>query len=968
MRALFAQQSISTKTLAVLAFTMIAFGVITFGISRSVVTSGFQDLEDREAALNVDRALAGFSAEISDLNTIAGGIASADAITALLSAASTGLDTNQLSSGFFAQVAIDGIVVVDTDGRVRYEKHVDLRSGETSSVVPRLIQQVSMLSALENMYTRLSEKGSVEGLLSQGVSTGALTSAIEFLNEQGQFQELVRRLARVGALRDLVESSTINPSLGAFFEGIAQEYSLDDLMETIIQTQVVGPDYRSRIASGLLGGDEPILFVQWPIFAAVRSGDELLGSILIARTVTPALGARIAERTQTDIQVLSVARGDVPPVVAEQLSRLGTESIRVQSSGSTQIYETLIDAAGANAIVVALTLPRDIVAQGAATQRYLLAGLVGVGIFTTVVFAFVLRWLILIRITRLHRELESIASAEGGLTHVTVIGDDEIAGLAAQVNSTLESLSGAEASVRIRTERLSLLALLQGTVISGSGLPEALGNIASRVRSFTGADLVAIEIYGDEGMHVIATETAAHERLMIRDGARHSASLELTNPRHLSDEEVNLVQRALSISGFPNIFAVPMPYRDTMAGVIDVCWTGRHDLAAGDIEILREVGNQAAIAVRSIADHEELEQLARNLEDRVQERTSELNAIIASMVDGLLVIDAAQHIAYMNPAHGVLFGVDPKLMIGAPLSQFRDTVQHNMRPVADSQRTLFSVLDGHGHDEYSFEMQIATPNPIQVLVQVFSIPGPNGDLTGVLTRDVTGERTLDDRRDTFISITSHELRTPMATAMGFIELLLTMDPGPEVRKEWLGDILRNMKRLTDIVDKLLNVSRIRSGKMTIDTQGFALASVVDEIVPQIQTLTTRHEFHISVPNQLNVRADRDKLVQVLFNLVENAVKYSPNGGSVTILATSLKANNRVRVAVIDQGMGIAMDQADLFKPFVRITRAETESIGGTGLGLYIVKELVEAMGGEIGFESQLNIGTTFWFTLPEWAN
>ncbi len=186
-----------------------------------------------------------------------------------------------------------------------------------------------------------------------------------------------------------------------------------------------------------------------------------------------------------------------------------------------------------------------------------------------------------------------------------------------------------------------------------------------------------------------------------------------------------------------------------------------------------------------------------------------------------------------------------------------------------------------------------------------------------------------------------------------------------MRRQWLEHINRDSKRLSSIVDQMLNVSRIQSGKLTVRLEHIKLRGVIDEVLHGLRPTTPRHTLVTEIPADLpRAVADRDKVFQVLVNLISNGIKYSPNGGQVTIRAKVDMDGGRVVVEVEDQGIGIAGDDLNgLFTTFHRVRRPETELIRGTGLGLYIVKGLVELMGGRVWVDSKLNEGSTFSFSL-----
>lgn len=220
-------------------------------------------------------------------------------------------------------------------------------------------------------------------------------------------------------------------------------------------------------------------------------------------------------------------------------------------------------------------------------------------------------------------------------------------------------------------------------------------------------------------------------------------------------------------------------------------------------------------------------------------------------------------------------------------------------------------------------------------------------------------------RDTFVSVASHELRTPLTTILGYADLLLRRDPPDVTRKRWLKNIFNNSQRVTAMVDDLLNVNRIHSGKTNIKLERVRLSDVLDETLSLTMESTGKHEFVVDIESDLpDVLVDRDKFHQVVENLLSNAVKYSPNGGHITLSAHNDQERHQIVVSVADEGIGIGPADKDLlFTTFHRIQRPETQGIRGSGLGLYIAKEWTEAMGGKIWCESELNKGSTFFVAI-----
>ncbi len=229
----------------------------------------------------------------------------------------------------------------------------------------------------------------------------------------------------------------------------------------------------------------------------------------------------------------------------------------------------------------------------------------------------------------------------------------------------------------------------------------------------------------------------------------------------------------------------------------------------------------------------------------------------------------------------------------------------------------------------------------------------------ILVRDVS-------MRDSFVSIASHELRTPLTSIMGYAELLIQRDPPEATRKQWLKTIYANSEKIATMVDELLNITRIHSGKLKLKLEKAGLPGIIDEQMTIIREATCKHEFIVNlVPDIPEVLIDRTKFGQIIGNLLSNAVKYSPKGGRIVISARNDLQDHHVVVSIADEGIGIGpADKDELFTTFHRIQRPETQGIRGSGLGLYIAKEWTEAMGGRIWLESELNRGSTFFVSVP----
>lgn len=357
------------------------------------------------------------------------------------------------------------------------------------------------------------------------------------------------------------------------------------------------------------------------------------------------------------------------------------------------------------------------------------------------------------------------------------------------------------------------------------------------------------------------------------------------------------------------------------------------------------------------------------------ETSTQLSQVFSSMPTGLVLLDSQGRVLRHNPAWLSVWGLGP-LVLGDSFHVPWDLVPHLLARLTDP----LGLTDfGAAGQRNPLDVQTTTVrlrNPHQEL-HVLSVPTRDtfDQLTGRLwvVSDVTREREADRLKSEFISVVSHELRTPLTSILGYTELLLAREFAPKEQKEFVKTVYDEANHLSQIVEDLLGVSRLESGNVKLNQWVVSLRQLVSEIIAQLNIhLTNRHRLVIDMPPQLPpVYVDRDKVKQILFNLLTNAVKYSPRGGEITLNVTETELppdhppGRFLRLAVIDTGMGISEeDLPRIWERFYRVDNSNTRRIGGTGLGLSIVKSLVELHGGRIWVESVVGKGSTFYVTLP----
>jgi len=243
----------------------------------------------------------------------------------------------------------------------------------------------------------------------------------------------------------------------------------------------------------------------------------------------------------------------------------------------------------------------------------------------------------------------------------------------------------------------------------------------------------------------------------------------------------------------------------------------------------------------------------------------------------------------------------------------------------------------------------------------------NGEITGAskIARDISEKKQDELRKSDFIGMVSHELKTPLTSLTALIQVLhqkLQKNEDPFVTSA-LGKANQQVKKMGNMINGFLNISRLESGKIIIDKQQFNLEELIIETVSETELTVSSHQILIEPCHALSINADRDKIASVISNLISNAVKYSPKGKTITVKCEVME--NSAVFSVKDEGMGIkAQDIDKLFERYYRVSTNHTRHISGFGIGLYLSAEIIQRHGGRIWVESESGVGSTFYFSLP----
>jgi len=376
----------------------------------------------------------------------------------------------------------------------------------------------------------------------------------------------------------------------------------------------------------------------------------------------------------------------------------------------------------------------------------------------------------------------------------------------------------------------------------------------------------------------------------------------------------------------------------------------------------------------------ELKRLYGALEKKVLQRTKDLEeirskneAILTSIGDGLVVVDKEGKIVYINKSFEEMLGWKAQEIIGKSMVEVVPREDVNGIKVLFEERILTQVLAGQ-----KFVADFTNPfcyvRKNKSSFPASSIMAPvvlRGKIVGAVEvfRDITKEKEIDKAKTEFVSLASHQLRTPLSTVSWYSEMLLAGDAGEVTvdQKKYLEEIYHGNQRMVDLVNTLLDVSRIEMGTFMVEPKPTDIVRLAESVIDEqkLQISEKKLKFSPSFGGDIPLmRADPKLLRMVIQNLLSNAVKYTPDGGKIE-MSIFMENKKNVLLTVEDAGYGIPKNQQD--KIFTKLFRADNvigKDTEGTGLGLYIAKSIVEQAKGKISFDSIENKGTTFYVSLP----
>jgi PAS domain S-box-containing protein len=461
---------------------------------------------------------------------------------------------------------------------------------------------------------------------------------------------------------------------------------------------------------------------------------------------------------------------------------------------------------------------------------------------------------------------------------------------------------------------------------------------------------------------------AGFAQWVLLDNMEHVVTVDDLNEQDYWDVEIG--------RGLRSALAVVLENNEDPIGVIVLLSSQPNMFTETHVKLLVPAANQVAASINSA----DLYQLIRDQAERLgrllrteQEAAQKQGAILEGINDGVILVDSQGNIVMFNPAAERLLGYSRGEVLHQNVNKLMSIFGENsfdwMRFIAELSDSITkkTVQETDG----SNRMQVN-----EYYISTYLTPVKQGDLfLGVLAvfRDVTRDVQAEQTKNQFITNVSHEFRTPLTPIKGFTDLLL-MGAGGQLTDQQLSmveTIKQNVERLTVLVNDVLNISKLDTRDITVTMQMVNLNEILPSIVDNVsgRAINVKRNYKHSVtiqPNVPRIRADRERMIQVFTNLVDNAFKYTRAGGTITVDVKLEDDRQHVLVSVKDTGVGIPEEFQDkVWKRFERYDKHALElDVAGTGLGLSLVKELVNLHHGDTWFESKLNVGTTFYVRLP----
>jgi PAS domain S-box-containing protein len=548
-----------------------------------------------------------------------------------------------------------------------------------------------------------------------------------------------------------------------------------------------------------------------------------------------------------------------------------------------------------------------------------------------------------------------------------------------------------------RTRELSILVETGEALASTLDLDSRLDIVTARMTTAASASGCLLTLLDEDDEHVTVRSgfDSASQARSPHVGVRRALAT-LPNVRRLLTGEAAVIEYTAGAAvsaeeraiidglGAKAALLLPLLSRGKSLGLV-VLYESRapRRFSPEEVGLYKALAHQAAVAIENARLHAS-----------VVESKNELEAIVQNSADGVFALDRQRRIVIFNPALESLTGWQAAEVLGTPCSlvlRARDLSHHSL-----CEQNCLCLRAFSSQQPLTTEVLISTKDgrELNAGISLGPILDQAGRVIGAVgvVRDITRQKEVERMQTEFVSTASHELRTPLTLIKGYLGTLLRPDLRlpPETQTRFLRQIDEAANRLTGLVDDLLSVSRLESGQMELRLQPVDLSALVSRVVSTFAVQDDGHRLSLSLaplPDHLMVRADAEQIERILLNLLNNAVKFSPQGGHIQVSGCGVRVEHGqvaeavpgtcplpapnlddgawVLVSVQDEGIGIPPEhQERIFEKFYQVDSGLTRRARGTGLGLYICKGIIEAHGGKIWVESTPGQGSTFVFDLP----
>lgn len=551
-------------------------------------------------------------------------------------------------------------------------------------------------------------------------------------------------------------------------------------------------------------------------------------------------------------------------------------------------------------------------------------------------------------------ELEAQTAEMETAQHELAELNDALAGRGHQLEQTAAELRASH----VRTQLFADVADALGRMSGLSGRADVL---LSNAADMLGAEIGAVYALGadDEAPQLVATRGLVPRALPVSlDEASGLARRAYTEQRTLTgaheDGDLPIVAFGVAVNARRELH-VPLRHGDRVVGVLSLARSGGEPFESDDVAAVEQLCERAAVAFENAVESARRQWLA-DLQ----------RAVLDASGDAIRMISPTGEILVNNPEMArferEVFEIEPPRS-GADLPAMAKAIgDKTADPEAYHARVgeILADADGEYTDEYEL---VDTHRWVhRYTAPVYTSEDEYAGRIFVL-REVTEQRRAAALKDELMSTVSHELRTPLSAILGFSELLKARDYEKAERDEYLDTIHQQATRLSRLISDFLDITRLEQAEEALHLRKVELRSLLQQQVDLFEGQSQEHPVHLEAPDDLIAEVDEDHLRRAVANLISNAIKYSPDGGEVRVEA--VRRNGDVVVAVRDHGIGIPpADQRRVFDRFYRVDSTKTRKIGGTGLGLALVREIARAHGGEVGVESVEGQGSRFWLQVP----